>query len=117
MECAASMLEYFDKFLGRIEIMGSAKRVEKVYFEIQEDWLEQWEKQQIKDSKNAFLFNVMQDDGGEIGKLGSFVDFCEDTIFEMQHAASISAENSDARIERAKKQRDMLFSDSSSTTV
>lgn len=26
---------YFDKFLGRIEIMGSSKRVEKIYFEIQ----------------------------------------------------------------------------------
>ena len=28
----------------------------QVYFEIQEDWLEQWGKQQIRDSKNNFLF-------------------------------------------------------------
>ena len=33
---ASSLLEYFDPFLGRIEIMGSSKRVEKIYFEIQE---------------------------------------------------------------------------------
>jgi ryanodine receptor 2 len=36
LEKASSLLEYFDPFLGRIEIMGSSKRVEKIYFEIQE---------------------------------------------------------------------------------
>jgi hypothetical protein len=41
VEKASSLLEYFDQFLGRIEIMGSSKRVEKIYFEIQESWLEQ----------------------------------------------------------------------------
>lgn len=45
---ASSLLEYFDPYLGRIEIMGSSKRVEKIYFEIQESWLEQWSKQQIR---------------------------------------------------------------------
>jgi len=30
VEKASSLLEYFDPFLGRIEIMGSSKRVEKV---------------------------------------------------------------------------------------
>lgn len=63
--------------------MGSSKRVEKIYFEIQESWLEQWSKQQIRDSKNAFLFNVLQDDGGDQGKLEAFINFCEDTIFEV----------------------------------
>ncbi len=84
LEVACKVLEYFDKYLGRIEIMGSSKRVEKVYFEIQDDWLEQWGKQQIRDSKNTFLFNVMQDDGGELGKLEAFVNFCEDTVFEVR---------------------------------
>uniref|UniRef100_A0A914H250 Ryanodine receptor n=1 Tax=Globodera rostochiensis TaxID=31243 RepID=A0A914H250_GLORO len=83
VEKASSLLDYFDPFLGRIEIMGSSKKVEKIYFEIQESWLEQWCKQQIRDSKNAFLFNVLQDDGGDQGKLEAFINFCEDTIFEV----------------------------------
>ncbi|KAE9549703.1 hypothetical protein FO519_007091 [Halicephalobus sp. NKZ332] len=110
IEKASSLLEYFDPFLGRIEIMGSSKRVEKIYFEIQESWLEQWSKQQIRDSKNAFLFNVLQDDGGDQGKLEAFINFCEDTIFEMQHAAEISAgEGSDSKMERAIRQRDYFL--------
>lgn len=43
-----------------------------------------------RDSKNQFLFNVLQDDGGDQGKLEAFINFCEDTIFEMQHAAEVS---------------------------
>uniref|UniRef100_A0AC34RNW2 EF-hand domain-containing protein n=1 Tax=Panagrolaimus sp. JU765 TaxID=591449 RepID=A0AC34RNW2_9BILA len=114
IEKASSLLEYFDPFLGRIEIMGSSKRVEKIYFEIQESWLEQWSKQQIRDSKNAFLFNVLQDDGGDQGKLEAFINFCEDTIFEMQHAAEISAgEGSDSKMERALKQRDYFLQQTS----
>jgi ryanodine receptor 2 len=35
----------------------------------------------------------MQDDGGEVGKLEAFMNFCEDTIFEMQHAASMNTED------------------------
>jgi hypothetical protein len=34
LESAGKVLEYFDQYLGRIEIMGSNKRVEKVYFEV-----------------------------------------------------------------------------------
>lgn len=48
METAASVLNYFEPFLGRIEIMGGAKRIERVYFEIKESNIEQWEKPQIK---------------------------------------------------------------------
>uniref|UniRef100_A0A0N5AR96 Ryanodine receptor n=1 Tax=Syphacia muris TaxID=451379 RepID=A0A0N5AR96_9BILA len=110
IEKANALLEYFDPFLGRIEIMGSSKRVEKIYFEIQESWLEQWGKQQIRDSKNSFLFNVLQDDGGDQGKLEAFINFCEDTIFEMQHAAEISAgDSTDSKLERAMKQRDYFL--------
>ncbi|RCN50673.1 EF hand [Ancylostoma caninum] len=113
IEKAQTLLEYFDPFLGRIEIMGSSKRVEKIYFEIQESWLEQWGKQQIRDSKNSFLFNVLQDDGGDQGKLEAFINFCEDTIFEMQHAAEISSGDSDSKMERAMKQRDYFLQQSS----
>ncbi|KHJ79893.1 ryanodine Receptor TM 4-6 [Oesophagostomum dentatum] len=93
--------------------MGSSKRVEKIYFEIQEAWLEQWGKQQIRDSKNSFLFNVLQDDGGDQGKLEAFINFCEDTIFEMQHAAEISAGDTDSKVERALKQRDYFLQQTS----
>lgn len=48
METAGSVLNYFEPFLGRIEIMGGAKRIERVYFEIKESNIEQWEKPQIK---------------------------------------------------------------------
>ncbi|KAL3078921.1 hypothetical protein niasHS_014703 [Heterodera schachtii] len=111
VEKAGSLLDYFDPFLGRIEIMGSSKKVEKIYFEIQESWLEQWGKQQIRDSKNAFLFNVLQDDGGDQGKLEAFINFCEDTIFEMQHAAEISSgdSTSESKVERAMRQRDYFL--------
>lgn len=48
LETAGSVLNYFQPFLGRIEIMGSSKRIERVYFEIKESNIEQWEKPQIK---------------------------------------------------------------------
>lgn len=48
METAGSVLNYFEPFLGRIEIMGGGKRIERVYFEIKESNIEQWEKPQIK---------------------------------------------------------------------
>ena len=48
LETAGSVLNYFESFLGRIEIMGSSKTIERVYFEINESNIEQWEKPQIK---------------------------------------------------------------------
>lgn len=47
-ENASSFLEYFEPTLGRIEILGGAGRIERVYFEINPDHKEQWEKPQIK---------------------------------------------------------------------
>ena len=91
LEIAANVLEYFEPYLGRIEIMGSAKRVERVYFEIKQSSITQWKKPQIIDSKRAFLYNVVIE-GGDKEKLEMFVNFCEDAIFEMQHASSISME-------------------------
>lgn len=48
LETAGSVLNYFEPFLGRIEIMGGSKKIERVYFEIKESNIEQWEKPQIK---------------------------------------------------------------------
>nr|XP_031316660.1 ryanodine receptor 2 isoform X3 [Camelus dromedarius] len=89
LELAESVLSYFQPFLGRIEVMGSAKRIERVYFEISESSRTQWEKPQVKESKRQFIFDVVNE-GGEKEKMELFVNFCEDTIFEMQLAAQIS---------------------------
>ncbi|KAG7269114.1 hypothetical protein CRUP_013378 [Coryphaenoides rupestris] len=86
---AESVLSYFEPYLGRIEIMGGAKRIERVYFEISESSRTQWEKPQVKESKRQFIFDVVNE-GGESEKMELFVNFCEDTIFEMQLASQIS---------------------------
>uniref|UniRef100_A0AAR2IQQ6 Ryanodine receptor 2b (cardiac) n=1 Tax=Pygocentrus nattereri TaxID=42514 RepID=A0AAR2IQQ6_PYGNA len=89
LEVAESVLRYFQPHLGRIEIMGSGKRIERVYFEISESSRMQWEKPQVKESKRQFIFDMVNE-GGEKEKMELFVNFCEDTIFEMQLAAQIS---------------------------
>uniref|UniRef100_A0A671X2V3 Ryanodine receptor 3 n=1 Tax=Sparus aurata TaxID=8175 RepID=A0A671X2V3_SPAAU len=89
LDLAESVLSYFEPFLGRIEIMGGAKRIERVYFEISESSRTQWEKPQVKESKRQFIFDVVNE-GGESEKMELFVNFCEDTIFEMQLASQIS---------------------------
>uniref|UniRef100_W5N4D0 Ryanodine receptor 3 n=1 Tax=Lepisosteus oculatus TaxID=7918 RepID=W5N4D0_LEPOC len=89
LELAESVLNYFEPYLGRIEIMGGAKRIERVYFEISESSRTQWEKPQVKESKRQFIFDVVNE-GGESEKMELFVNFCEDTIFEMQLASQIS---------------------------
>uniref|UniRef100_A0A3Q2ZUA4 Ryanodine receptor 2b (cardiac) n=1 Tax=Kryptolebias marmoratus TaxID=37003 RepID=A0A3Q2ZUA4_KRYMA len=92
MELADCVLTYFQSCLGRIEILGSGKRFERVYFEISEYSRTQWEKPQVKESKRQFIFDVVNK-GGEKEKMEMFVNFCEDTIFEMQLAAQISGSN------------------------
>ncbi|CAB1413977.1 unnamed protein product [Pleuronectes platessa] len=89
LDLAESVLSYFEPYLGRIEIMGSAKRIERIYFEISESSREQWEKPQVKESKREFIFAVVNE-GTESEKMEMFVNFCEDTIFEMQLASQIS---------------------------
>lgn len=90
LETAGSVLNYFEPFMGRIEIMGGSKRIERVYFEIKEETIEQWEKPQIKESKRAFFYSIVTE-GGDKEKLESFVNFCEDAVFEMQHASGLMA--------------------------
>ena len=89
LEKAKSVIDYFEAYLGRIEIMGSANRIERVYFEINQNNIDQWEKPQIRESKRSFLHSAVGETD-EKEKLEIFVNFCEDTIFEMQHAASLS---------------------------
>ncbi|XP_069958037.1 ryanodine receptor isoform X5 [Cherax quadricarinatus] len=94
LETAGSVLNYFEPLLGRIEIMGSSKRIERVYFEIKEENIDQWEKPQIKESKRGFFYAIVTE--GDKEKLEAFVNFCEDAIFEMQHAAALMEEEDDA---------------------
>ncbi|CAB1450414.1 unnamed protein product [Pleuronectes platessa] len=49
---------------------------------------------QVRESKRQFIFDVVNE-GGESEKMEMFVNFCEDTIFEMNIAASISEPEGD----------------------
>uniref|UniRef100_A0A3Q3MUI7 Ryanodine receptor 2b (cardiac) n=1 Tax=Mastacembelus armatus TaxID=205130 RepID=A0A3Q3MUI7_9TELE len=99
LELAECVLTYFQPCLGRIEILGSGKRIERVYFEISESSRTQWEKPQVKESKRQFIFDVVNR-GGEKEKMEMFVSFCEDTIFEMQLAAHISGSDTGEKYAR-----------------
>jgi len=55
LDKAKCVLDYFQPYLGRIEIMGSAGRIERVYFEIKQSNIDQWEKPQIKVSVKDVL--------------------------------------------------------------
>uniref|UniRef100_A0A7M4FPQ6 Ryanodine receptor 3 n=1 Tax=Crocodylus porosus TaxID=8502 RepID=A0A7M4FPQ6_CROPO len=103
LEPAESVLNYFEPYLGRIEIMGGAKKIERVYFEISESSRTQWEKPQVKESKRQFIFDVVNE-GGEQEKMELFVNFCEDTIFEMQLASQISESDSAERPEEEEEE-------------
>ncbi|MEQ2193921.1 hypothetical protein XENOCAPTIV_018027 [Xenoophorus captivus] len=94
LEQAESVLNYFRPFLGRIEIMGASRRIERIYFEISEANRNQWEMPQVRESKRQFIFDVVNE-GCESEKMEMFVNFCEDTIFEMNIAASISEPEGD----------------------
>ncbi|KAM9808663.1 ryanodine receptor 2 isoform 4-T4 [Syngnathus typhle] len=96
LELAECVLTYFQPYLGRIEILGGGKRIERVYFEISQSSRMQWEKPQVKESKRQFIFDVVNQ-GGEKEKMEMFVNFCEDTIFEMQLAAQISGSDNGER--------------------
>merc|ERR1711892_1585901 len=98
LETAASVLNFFESFLGRIEIK-TADKVERVYFEIDEANIEEWEKPQIRESKNAFFHTCFSEGEGE--RMEQFVDFCEDAIFEMQISTSLSAGDDEVKKEKA----------------
>lgn len=102
LETAGSVLNYFEPYLGRIEILGGSKRIERVYFEIKESNIEQWEKPQIKESKRAFFYSIVTE-GGDKEKLEAFVNFCEDAIFEMTHASGLMASEESSTIGKARE--------------
>ena len=99
LESAGTVLEYFEAALGRLEIK-TADKVEMVYFQIDENNIEQWEKPQIRESKNAFFYATITE-GGDKEKMEVFVDFCEDAIFEMQHAESLMSSGEEEKKEKA----------------
>ena len=63
--------------------------MEKVFFQIDKSNFEQWEKPQIQESKRNFIQNLDHEISTK-DKMEKFMDFCEDTIFEMKHAAMLS---------------------------
>ncbi|KAL5961218.1 Ryanodine receptor, partial [Taenia solium] len=83
------MLEMFDPLLGRIEIINKEGRI-GVYF---------GKKPQIKESKRTFLHSVVGETGDE-EKIECFVNFAEDTIFEMQRIQGISGDDENLQISR-----------------
>ncbi|KAJ8266585.1 hypothetical protein GJAV_G00132190 [Gymnothorax javanicus] len=102
LEQAESVLNYFRPFLGRIEIMGASRKIERIYFEISAINRAQWEMPQVKESKRQFIFDVVNE-GGESEKMELFVNFCEDTIFEMNIASQISEQNLRRQYRRVRK--------------
>ncbi|TRY98674.1 hypothetical protein DNTS_033428 [Danionella cerebrum] len=98
LEQAESVLNYFRPFLGRIEIMGASRKIERIYFEISEVNRKQWEMPQVRESKRQFIFDVVNE-GGESEKMELFVNFCEDTIFEMNIASQISEQDEEEKEE------------------
>lgn len=44
----------------------------------------------MQESKRAFFYSIVTE-GGDKEKLEAFVNFCEDAIFEMQHASGLMA--------------------------
>lgn len=99
-----------------------------MYFEISESSRTQWEKPQVKESKRQFIFDVVNE-GGEKEKMELFVNFCEDTIFEMQLAAQISGsdagegaalkdeEEEEEEVERGRPREKSYFSLASVTYI
>ncbi|VUZ49839.1 unnamed protein product, partial [Hymenolepis diminuta] len=107
LQKAKGMLEMFDPLLGRIEITNKEGRIERVYFEVRQENIDQWEKPHIKESKRTFLHSVVGESGDK-EKLECFVNFAEDTIFEMQHAQSISGDDENLQISRVVAVRNLL---------
>lgn len=57
---------------------------------------------QVKESKRQFIFDMVNK-GGEKEKMELFVNFCEDTIFEMQLAAQISGSDREEEVRGAEE--------------
>ncbi|CAI8034630.1 Ryanodine receptor 2 [Geodia barretti] len=97
------LMEHFEQGMGCIEIQGKSGRIERVYFEVKQSRLAQWNETQIKESRKNFLHSV--DMRSHKKKLEGFVSFCEDTIFEMDYADKISGSEQRSRESRAFQHR------------
>ena len=75
------LLQHFEKNMGCIEILGKSGRIERVYFEVKDTRLKQWDEAQIVASRRSFLHSVEM--GSQKNKLVGFMSFCEETIFEV----------------------------------
>ncbi|KAI6654232.1 Ryanodine receptor 3 [Oopsacas minuta] len=95
-----TLMGYFRPYTGCIEIIGKSKKVEKVFFQIDKTNLEQWDKSQIQESKHNFVRNLDHEIFTK-EKMDRFMDFCEDSIFEMKHAAMLSQSVQKEREKRA----------------
>ncbi|XP_065916546.1 ryanodine receptor 2-like isoform X2 [Dysidea avara] len=107
------ILDYFEDNIGKIEIKGKSGRMEKVYFEIENSRRKQWKDKQIKESRKFFLQTSEVASSRE--KLESFINFCEDTIFEMEHIAKITDSETSMRMAQAEVHLSKHYPSSSSS--
>ena len=56
----------------------------------------------IQESKRAFFYSIVTE-GGDKEKLEAFVNFCEDAIFEMQHANALMASDEEGGHSQARQ--------------
>lgn len=68
--------------MGCIEILGKSGRIERVYFEVKDTRLKQWDEEQIKASRRNFMHSVEM--GSHKNRLIGFISFCDETIFEVR---------------------------------
>lgn len=71
--------------------------------------MDHWRKPQIQDSKHAFLKNLDHEGIFMKEKMNRFMDFCEDTIFEMKQACE---SNKDAEMKSRAKEHQVINSES-----
>ena len=83
------LLEHFEKNMGCIEILGKSGRIERVYFEVKDSRIMQWEEAQIQASRRSFLHTVEM--GSQKNKLKGFMGFCDETIFEV-HICTLNSQ-------------------------
>ena len=98
------LMEHFHNHLGSIEIIGKSKTVEKVYFQIPKSCRDQWGRSQIQEAKREFINTC--DHENVNSKLDKFIDFSENTIFEMRHFGKLCQVEEWEREARAKYHRD-----------
>ena len=49
------LIEHFERGMGSIEILGKSGRIEKVYFDVKQSRLDQWNETQIRVRKSEIF--------------------------------------------------------------